>query len=81
MTRPQEDLLVTQSQVSSRSHYVPGSGRKCSGNQADDAPKVLGGMTHIEECLLGVALGFAEAFNGKISCIAGGDPRTQERNQ
>jgi hypothetical protein len=37
-------------------------------------------MAHIEECLWGASPACAEAFNGKVSCAASGDPRDQEQN-
>jgi hypothetical protein len=37
-------------------------------------------LAHIEECLWGASPACAEAFNGKMSCAASGDPRDQEHN-
>jgi hypothetical protein len=37
-------------------------------------------MTRIEECLRAVAPRFAEAFNGKMSCVADSNQRAQESN-
>jgi hypothetical protein len=69
MIRPEKELLVTQSHVSSRPHC-----------RAVARSIVAIGQTHVEDCLRSASPGFAEAWNGKISCVASGDPRTQERN-
>ena len=58
---------------------LPGSGKKYDGT-GKSASNVIKILAHIEECLWDASPVCAEAFNGKMSCAASGDPRDQEQN-
>ena len=58
---------------------LQGSGQKYDGTEKS-ASKVIKVMAHVEECLWDASPVCAEAFNGKMSCAASGDPRDQEQN-